>query len=335
MSHPTREDLLGYLLGALDRAEHERVAHELSQNPQLSQDLARLQKCIDRVGLAEQPTHFEPPAGLALRTCQKVAAYQSPHVELARSGFAPAAAEGMQYRVGNSFADLVAMAAVVVAAAALFFPALASSRFQANVSVCQNRLRQLGMALQEYSSRQPDRSYPRVELAGNRSVAGVVAPILVDSGLVADPRAFLCPTSNLGQKPSKWHIPTMDELDAAEGDVLTNFHLNMGGTYAHNLGHWEDGKLCAPIDERRADFAVASDLPSDETRCRRTIHHDRRGQNVLYQDGHVIFVPGSCAVLPDDPFHNLDGEVAAGLNRNDSVLGESSARPLRVRQIKE
>src|SRR5687767_2650385 len=111
MSHATREDLLGYLLGALDRAEHERVAQELTQNPQLSDELARLQTCLDRVGLSEQPAYFEPPAGLALRTCQKVAVYQSPQVELARPAFAPAAAEGMEYRWGNSFADFVAMAA--------------------------------------------------------------------------------------------------------------------------------------------------------------------------------------------------------------------------------
>ena len=335
MSHPTREDLLGYLLGALDRAENERVAQELSQNPQLSAELGRLQKCLDRVGLAEQPTYFEPPANLALRTCQSVAAYQSPQVELARSGLAPAAAGGMVYRSGYSFADFVAMAAVVVAAAALFFPALSSSRFQANVGVCQNRLRQLGSALQEYSSRQPDRSYPRVEMAGNRSVAGVVAPILVDAGMVNDPRAFLCPTSGLGQNSSEWHIPTIDELDAAQGEDLIDFQRTMGGTFAHNFGHWFDGKLCAPIDERRANYAVASDLPSDETSCRRTIHHDRRGQNVLFQDGRVTFVPGSCAALPDDPFHNLEGEVAAGLNSNDAVLGESSARPVPLPLIRE
>ena len=335
MSHPTREDLLGYLLGALDRAEHERVALDLSQNPQLSDELARLQKCLDRVGLAEQPTYFEPPAGLALRTCQSVAAYQAPQVELARSGLAPAGAGGMEYRSGYSFADFVAMAAVVVAAAALFFPALSSSRFQSHVGNCQNRMRQFGMALQEYSSRQPDRSYPRVEMVGNRSVAGVAAPILVDAGMVNDPRAFLCPTSNLGKKPSEWHIPTMDELDAAEGDVLMNFQRTMGGTFAYNMGYWSEGKLSAPIDERRANYAVASDLPSDETSCRRTVHHDRRGQNVLYQDGRVTFVPGSCAALPDDPFHNLDGEVAAGLNRSDAVLAESSARPVPIQLIQE
>lgn len=331
MSHSSREDLLGYLLGALERPDHERVEQELSQNPQLLDDLTRLKRCLEHVGLSEEPEFFAPPVGLAERTCLLVANHQQAKVFPARRGLTPSLAG--EYRRGFSFSDFTALAAVVVAAAALFFPALSNSRFQANLGACQNQLRQIGMALQEYSTLQPDHRFPQAELVGNRNVAGIMAPILVDHQLVRDSRMFVCPSSSLAQNIDRFRTPTLPEIDRAQGKRLAELQHMMGGSYGYSLGYQENGELQPVQDERRPNFALVSDAPSDEVPCRTSINHGRIGQNMLYEDGHTTFVRGSCKSLRDDPFHNLKGEVAAGLHRDDAVLGESSAHPLPVQLI--
>ena len=63
---------------------------------------------------------------------------------------------------------------------------------------------------------------------------------------------------------------------------------------------------------------------------RQSANHGGRGQNVLFEDGSIRFirhVPDP-PHLPDDPFHNLDGEVAAGRAFDDAVIGASSDRPI-------
>src|SRR5687767_6621687 len=73
MSSPSREHLLGYLLGALERTEHEQVEAELESNPALRDELRRLENRLGHVGLADEPVSYDPPPGLAVRTCRLVA----------------------------------------------------------------------------------------------------------------------------------------------------------------------------------------------------------------------------------------------------------------------
>ena len=70
-----REQLLGYLLGALDAAESRQVEAELDKNPALRVEMARYQELLSRLGMDEEPEEFEPPRGLADRTCDFIAAH--------------------------------------------------------------------------------------------------------------------------------------------------------------------------------------------------------------------------------------------------------------------
>src|SRR6187455_2018225 len=67
-----REQLLGYLLGALDAAEARKVEEELDKDPALRVEMARYQELLSRLGMDEEPEEFEPPRGLAERTAQFV-----------------------------------------------------------------------------------------------------------------------------------------------------------------------------------------------------------------------------------------------------------------------
>lgn len=331
MSSPSREHLLGYLLGALERTEHEQVDAEVQSNPELRDELRRLESLIGCVGLADEPAQYDPPAGLAVQTCRLVALQAQAAVVPASREWAGAPAFAGQRNF--AWTDLLTAVAVLIAAAALFFPALNHSLEQAEVAACQNHLRQIGLALHEYSSLEPSGSFPRIELAGNRGVAGAYAPILVGQQLVLDSRVFLCPSSGLTGRGRNLHIPTPEELDKAAGEMLANFHQNMGGDYGYNMGYTQDGDLVAPRNASRPEYVLLADAPSDSQPGRRSANHRGRGQNVLYEDGRVQFIGGSSwPEVLDDPFHNRAGRVAAGLDASDHVLGASCDRPVPLRR---
>ncbi len=71
MNTPSREDLLGYLLGALDATEQELVENHLRQYPELESELHELKAHMEPLGSYRD--RFETPAGLARRTCEYVA----------------------------------------------------------------------------------------------------------------------------------------------------------------------------------------------------------------------------------------------------------------------
>ncbi|MEZ6096562.1 MAG: hypothetical protein R3C03_20425 [Pirellulaceae bacterium] len=72
MEKPSDSDLLGYMLGALDADEHSRVQAAVDDDPQLEEELLQLKNQLAQLELVDRPVG--PPAGLARRTCQLIAA---------------------------------------------------------------------------------------------------------------------------------------------------------------------------------------------------------------------------------------------------------------------
>ena len=187
---------MGYLLCALDDEEMEAVKARLEADPIYQQamdwalgDMGWLQGL--RPGLA-----VSPPPQLAKRTCDRVfdpgrrlrAAFRP------RSMTPPPATPSAGSRL--NMADLGVAVAVFVIAGILVLPAINSMRFQARVSTCRDNLRQVGLALTEYSHKNND-VFPSVPTGGNLAAAGVYAPILADEGFLAEPeRLASAPTPN-------------------------------------------------------------------------------------------------------------------------------------------
>jgi hypothetical protein len=331
MTSPSREHLLGYLLGALERTEHEQVEADLDQNPNLRAELYRVEACLDRLGLDRHPSWLEPPPGLAVRTCRFVALQTGPSVERP-AALTPCRSTHSPGRF--SWSDLVVAAAALLVAAAIFFPALSYSRFQSQVAACQNQMRLIGLGFHGFSELQPDHSFPGPEASGNRSAAGVVAPLLISHQLVTGSSVFLCPSSQIARQAASFHVPTVDELDRASGATLAALERVMGGDYGYNMGFTRDGQLVRPCNSQRRQYVLVADAPSDLQPGRLSANHRGRGQNMLYEDGHVEFIVQLAGPqLADDPFHNREGRVAAGLDSDDAVLGASADRPLPVTLI--
>jgi hypothetical protein len=324
MTSPSREHLLGYLLGALERTEQEQIEAELDQNPTLRAELERVQSCLGHIGLSDKPQDFDPPPGLAARACRHVVAH-------ARSTPTPATSVAAQFGGEQArrfrWADLLAISAVLMIGASLIFPALWNSHLSAQIASCESNLLKLGTALHDFSNRQPDGNFPGPEASGARAAAGIYAPTLVSYQHVPA-KLFLCPSSPLVRSGSEFRVPTLDELDKATGQKLVALQQSMGGDYGYTLGYTQDGKLQKPCNSRRPGFALLADAPSDTQPGRVSANHRGRGQNLLYEDGHVQFLMKLPSPdLTDDPFHNRDGRVAAGLDCDDAVLGTSSDPP--------
>jgi len=324
MNHSSREHLLGYLLGALDGPEQEEIEAQLARDPALQAELDRLRSCIGQFGMDERPPHFEPPMGLAVRTCLVV-------VQRARQPVRPASGWFGDWETARrtTWFDLVATAAILLIAVSLFFPALAYSRFQSQIASCQNNLRRLGLALHDFQSRQPDQTFPGPDAEGNRAFAGVYAPVLVGNQLVDESDVFLCPSSQAARRRAEFAVPTLDEIDRAAGQRLATLQHVAGGDYGYNLGFTRDGRLMRPRYGGRNSYVLLSDAPSNLQPGRASANHGGRGQNVLYEDGHVQFISElPSPQLMDDPFHNREGWIAAGVDENDAVLGASADRPI-------
>jgi hypothetical protein len=102
----------------------------------------------------------------------------------------------------------------------------------------------------------------------------------------------------------------------------------MGGSYGYTLGHFAGGQYRHTRHLRRTSFAIMADAPDPCGGCRASGNHGG-GQNVLFEDGRVVYLtscqPGEGC---DDFYHNDDGQVQAGLHPDDAVIAPSSARPL-------
>lgn len=322
MDDQIREQLLGYLLDALDEAERIEIEQQLESNPELRDELESLALTLEP--LADTYEEFEPPARLAERTCSLVAAC----TPLTPAGKQLHPATRAEIRGGNrwSIADVVVMAGICLAGAMLFFPAISQSRYAARLQACQNNLRELGFALVDFSEKAGQGHFPEVPTEGNRAVAGIYAPVLIDAGYLADETRIICPSSALAQREADWSMPTLDEVDQASGRNLVLIQKSMGGSYGYNLGVVVNGKHRAPRNLGRTNFALMSDAPSLQLAGHRSINHGGRGDNILYEDGHIRYVVES-NTDGDDPFVNRLGWMEAGLDINDSVVAPSFTPP--------
>jgi len=326
MTDRVRKQVLGYLLEASDDSERELVEARLQCDPAYRGEILRVRRELPRLEEVREPE--PPPPGLAWRTCQYVFA-QAKWIGASaarRRRMTPHAAPHA-WTGHLRWLDAGVAAAIVVMAVLVVLPAVQGSRFQARLIACQDNLRQLGVALTDYSRGHGD-YFPQVPAEGKLAAAGVYAPLLVRDGLLTEPQRVLCPESP-GAAQAGFRIPSVEELQAAGDERLPALQQRMGGSYGYCLGHWEGGSLVAAKNCSRAYFALMADAPSDVLPGRQSLNHDGRGQNVLFEDGHVEFAPGSQPQPGgDDIFANDEHCVAAGIQSDDSVIATSGTPPI-------
>jgi len=328
-----REQLVGHLLGALEPSESKQVEMALA-DPQRGPELRRELECLRRAvtPLSRDRGAFSPPAGLASRTLGRVAAERAAANPAREPAGAPRRLPTPHDREtparpsrSRAWLDRAIIAATSLAACVLVAPLLLDSIAQARARRAERNLIRTSNALQGYA--ETHRVFPTPPDAGPLSRAGLYAPTLVsDMRLAADDGTLVCPDSALSRSGT-FRVPTLDEVRAAVGTPgFDELVRAMGGDYGYTLGHRDaSGTLRSNLNRRRRHHPIMADAPDDGSE--RSSNHSDGGHHVLFEDGHVRMIQAVDLHEDDHLFKNHEGAVAAGVDEEDAVIGDSHHQP--------
>lgn len=225
-----QEDLIGYLLGALEPDEMRRAEKWLQENEEAREELAKLERALgflcDSGTFGEMDDrddtvdHERPPADLVSRTLASLPPL--PPMVPSKDGVAaddPLAesplAESLQWRESGSMSlpsaslspstessdshrlglrDWFASVAAACVVMAITIPSLVEGRFLARKQACQDNLRELGIAMTQFVNRNAEQRLPSIAADGYQAFAGMYAPRLREAGLLSEDEDTLCPS---------------------------------------------------------------------------------------------------------------------------------------------
>jgi hypothetical protein len=321
------KDLLGHLLKANDPATQRAVEQRLASDAAAVHDLARLRAALSP--LEADRVEFEPPSGLWARTLAQVAehivATEGPAsrpedartedvirraAAVADSVFPPRPAAPITPAPPPSEGGLpparrwnvIAMVGLSLSLLALILPAVLHVRERSHQLACNDSMRQFYQAAVGYTDNH-DGNFPRVP---DGLPAAAAAQALQQAGYLRPDDRFTCPSA---------------PPDATATGALA--------TYAYTLGFRDEFGQLRGLDRAPGYdlMPILADAPGRQGATAYPINH-RRGQNVLYAGGNVRFCTTSTVgVNADDIFINQNGQVGAGVSREDTVLGRPEERP--------
>lgn len=319
-----RDDLVGYLLEALEEPDRKRLDAALAD----PRDGSAMRRDLDRLRLAMRPLARDraacpPPPGLARRTLAFVHAQTAatPRPMLSPASDAPATVGGARI-----WLDRLIVAASALAASVLVGPLLLDAIEDSRARRTERNLQKISSALQGHA--ESHRTYPTPPDSGPLSRAGLYAPTLVsEHRLVADDGTVLVPGSH-GGREKKFHIPTLDELKAAVGTPqFEELVRTMGGDFGYTLGHRDaTGRLVPNLNRRREHHPIMADAP--DPCCEKSSNHPGGIHYILFEDGHVkrVFLD-EIHEEGDHLYRNDDGDTAAADDPDDAVIGDSHHQP--------
>ena len=351
MKDPTQEDLIGYVLGALDADEQTQIQHLIDSDPQLDDRLLEVQAQMAPLEHLSEPSGMRP--GLARRTCEMVAGYDAAQLDsvnlndananitnamdghqsasrervpatLATAKFSQSAPSSLHRWSSWSMRDFLVAAAAVAVLASLLFPMLVYSKHRANLVHCSNNLQSLGRALGSYSEFNEGR-FVEIPTEGPLAFAGVIAPILKEASFIESDNLFTCAAVS---RDKPFVIPSTDQIrrcsTSEQGDYLRRV---ASGDYGYSFGYMDNGKYHSPRNMGRPYAVIAADKPSTRSLNGPSENHGGDGQNCLFEDLSVRYIKGN-AIDDDQIYVNSYNVVGPGVSARDSVIGASHLSPL-------
>jgi hypothetical protein len=324
-------NLLGYLLNALDAETHQQVETQLRADSELQHSLGMLRQALEP--LAADKEEIDPPAGLAYRTIARVAEYRCrplpPPPE--RSPAPPMPHRRWRQR------DILIAASILVLVSGMLVPMIAHVRDRRALAGCQNNLRQVHDALAVYRDNHAG-NFPMVQEEPPYNFPGMFAVHLKEAGCLGTDQSgrsninLLCP-ANGGQRQPEY---TSAQLMTMSPEERARAARELTGCYAYSLGYrGPSGELCGLRQDIRQPDLTTDRLPilADKPRVSpgsnvrgNSLNH--AGQNVLYMGGNVRYWTTPNAGIDDDDIYlNRDGKVAAGKDLFDTVLGTGNDEP--------
>ncbi len=322
-----REQLVGYLFDALDEGdarELEATLADAEAGPLLRRELELLRGAV--LPLATDRRPLTPPEGLAARTMSFVATQARPDTVPMPRTRSMTPADDPAAPSGRRVIDRLLVAASALAACILVLPLVADAISDSRARRVERRLQKLSASMQGYG--ESHRLLPTPPDGGPLSRAGLYAPTLVsEHRLVADDGTLLVPGSELDQRGGH-RVPTLEELRAAVGTPqFDELVRTMGGDFGYTLGHrTADGRLEPNRDLRRAHHPLMADAPA--ICCEKSDNHPDGFHYILFEDGHFERLRVDGIHRADDHlYRNHEGEVAAGIDPDDAVIGDSHHQP--------
>src|SRR5262249_3195921 len=146
--------------------------------------------------------------------------------------------------------------------------------------------------------------------AAPRNVAGMVVPVLKKAGALPATFSVRCP-ANGEPLPCPW---TLDELRAMDPEQFRRQAHTLVSCYAYSLGYRAENGVIGPrfeADKPNFTMPIMADCPPPDPLVGNSRNHGGRGQNVLFQDGHVKFCSlRTVGVAGDDIYVNKAHLVA-------------------------
>lgn len=341
---PNDETLLGFLLGALDDTETQWVLESIERHPHLRE---RLSSLADRLApWMEELSSDEPiPSWLTNRVTMDIAmAESSGHSE-------PVDAESVSdadhieplspvervYENASEkrWLDVLIGSAACLILTSLLVPGVYTARKMAQRESCADNLQRLSHAFEGFSNLDAFHRIPVIELEGPRAFSGIYALTLHDRGLLESPRYLWCPSIS-PIPPNAMRLRSVEELQRLDPQTLACVQRKAGGSYAYNLGWVEEDCYVTPTWSGERHYAILADAPVIKANGEHWYTHGGEGINILFDDGHVAFLQFHRVLdAIDDPYHNRNGERAAGIDRYDHSLGSSHLAPLPAQPVSQ
>jgi prepilin-type processing-associated H-X9-DG protein len=348
------ENFVGYVLDALDAEERQAVEKYLVAHPEAKPQFEALKRAL--APLEDDRDPGEPPPGLAVRTIGFVAEYlvrnrkaDPPSVRPAEAALAEprnrlGSADDLPLPLAAAFEDddeprttrpapppeppasvpawrrpdALMAAGLLVAVLGLGLPTLSAIQTERQKLSCQNNLRQFwGEAFQKYQD-QDKESFPFVR---EGQEVRAFLPIMAKDFMLPATVNLTCPVEGYREAPPVNDIQTktVEELTASN---------QLSTAYAYSLGYRDGGNRLQPLRPRTDDNAAFTPIMADRPAPSggRLLHGN--GMNVLFLGGNVRFCTApNVGVDADDIYQNRNGQVKAGVDRDDAVLATGIVTP--------
>lgn len=297
--------LLDHQLGQLDPARAAECESALAADPALAQRSHRLGHALRL--LLDDGDGPEPPRGLADRTLRYVA--ESRSTLPMRPDWAPTRA---RFRP----ADLAVAATIFLAAAATMVPAVQRVREQMGVVNCARNLRDLGVVLGTFASSHGHFPYAQEDKPLCVNMAEMVSDSRRDPGMLS------CPSNRGGFTLAS--IPPRTPIDDLLKQVPDGVRPAMEHGYAFHVGHRNGSGRPAGVRPAEGLIPLVTDPPQLIEPCGvadgNSPSHNRGGQNTLFADLHVRWLPGRKWLDDNDIYRNRDGRCSYGLDERDVAM---------------
>jgi hypothetical protein len=355
VKNPSQENLLGYVLGALDAQEQRDIQQTIDENPEIEEQLIEIKGSLLPLDCLDPPG---PQPGLARRTLESVAIWQNSSSLAPTASTESSLAQNIQAAIESgdsqsdseptsprlrvsisdrlfhpntwSLPDVLVGTALLAICASILFPVISYTRFQSRITVCDSNLQAFGSGLINYSGANEGR-FVAVPRSGQLVSVGYIGPVLKDAGFLEDDSILACP--GIANSCPPVHIPTCEQIESAQSVEELNYYLrNSLGHFGFSMGHQVNGRY-QPPRVRGSNFRgvsyvfLAGDRPSANMPGRASMNHASRGQNILFEDGRTLYVVGH-SYGEDAIFENDYGIVGPGSHFGDNVIAAAHLLPL-------